>query len=101
MAFVGMLVLIKKRYTPRLRDAWLYGAFVVLACVIGFFINERFGSNCMFLHNAFGLPILDPILKNAYPVYVLLVVFGQASVMFFVNFGLYTLIKNIKESKNR
>ena len=91
MAFTGLLILWKKQYVPRAKDGILYAAFVLLACVIGFFINEWVHSNCMFLHYAFKLPILDDLLEFSHPLYILVVVLAQAAGMFWANFGLYRL----------
>ncbi len=91
MAFVGLLVLTKKFYVPRAKDAILYGAFILTACVFGYFINEWVGSNCMFLHDAFKLPLLGDLLIYSHPLYILVVVLAQASGMFWANFGLYKL----------
>ena len=96
MAFTGLLVLKKRLYIPRVKDALLYGAFVLTACVVGYFLNEYWNSNCMFLHNAFNLPILDDLLMYSHGLYMLVVVIVQASLMFWANFGLYKLFTNKK-----
>ena len=93
MAFVGLLILIKRVYVPKARDAIYYGIFVLLACAIGYFINERFGSNCMFLHNAYKLPVLDDLLVFSHPLYMLVVALAQASLMYWFNYGLYILFE--------
>ncbi len=91
MAFTGLLVLIKRLYLPRAKDGGLYGAFVLAACVAGYFINEWLGSNCMFLHDAFKLPIIGDLLVYSHGLYMLVVVIAQASLMFWANFGTYQL----------
>ena len=96
MAFAGLLVLIKGLYAPRAKDAVLYGAFVLAACVVGYFVNEWLNSNCMFLHNAFKLPILDDLLVYSHGLYILVVVVAQASLMFWASFGLYKLFTKRK-----
>lgn len=100
MAFVGILVLWKKQFEPKRIDALSYFIFVLLACVIGYFINEWVHSNCMFLHNAFKLPILDDLLQKSHVAYMVLVTLAQSVGMYWLNFGLYTLIKKSKEKKN-
>lgn len=99
MAFVGILVLWKKQYTPTARDAALYGVFVLTACVIGYFVNEAVHSNCMFLHHAFKLPVLDNLLQASHAAYICVVVLAQAAGMYWMNFGIYTLIHKKKEKK--
>ena len=99
MAFTGLLVLIKGLYAPRAKDAIFYGAFVLLACIVGYFVNEWVGSNCMFLHYAFKLPILDNLLVYSHGLYMLVVVVAQASLMFWANFGMYKFSIKIKGEK--
>lgn len=96
MAFVGLLVLIKKLYAPKAKDAILYGVFILLACVVGYFINEWADSNCMFLHNAFNLPLLGDLLVYSHALYMLVVGVAQASLMFWANFGIYKLFMRKK-----
>ena len=100
MAFVGILVLWKKQFQPKARDALLYFLFVFTACFVGYFINEWANSNCMFLHYAFKLPILDNLLQYSHAAYMFVVVFAQAVGMYWLNFGLYILFKKHKEKKN-
>ena len=99
MAFIGILILWKGLYIPNRKDSILYGIYVFIACLIGYFINELTGSNCMFLHNAFKLPILDDLLVYSHGLYILLVVLAQAVGMFWLNYGIYNLIKKAKGSK--
>ena len=96
MAFVGLLILIKKLYVPRAKDAIPYGVFILLACIVGYFINEWTGSNCMFLHNAFNLPLLGDLLTYSHLLYMLVVGVAQASLMFWANFGIYQLFMRKK-----
>lgn len=100
MAFVGILVLWKKQFVPKAKDATLYFIFVLLACILGYFINEWVGSNCMFLHNAYKLPVLDWLLQYSHISYMLVVVLAQAVGMYWLNFGLYTLFKENKKRIN-
>ena len=99
MAFVGILVLWKKQFTPKARDALLYFVFVFTACVFGYFINEWVHSNCMFLHHAFKLPVLDDLLRYSHAAYMLVVVLAQAVGMYWLNFGVYILFQKRKEKK--
>lgn len=101
MAFVGILVLWKKQFIPKASDALLYGVFVLAACVVGYFINEWVHSNCMFLHDAFKLPVLDDLLQYSHAAYMLVVVLAQAVGIYWVDFGLYTLFKKREEKKKR
>ncbi len=101
MAFVGILVLWKKLFVPKAHDALSYFIFVVMACIMGYFINEWVHSNCMFLHHAFKLPVLDDLLQYSHTLYMLVVVLAQAVGMYWLNFGLYILFKKHKEKKKQ
>ncbi len=101
MAFVGVLILWKKQFVPKARDALLYFIFVLSACIVGYFVNEWVHSNCMFLHHAFKLPVLDDLLQYSHTMYMLVVSFVQAVGMYWLNFGLYILVKKRKEKKKR
>ena len=93
MAFVGILVLWKKQYEPKKKDALIYFIFILIACVIGYFVNEWVHSNCMFLHNAFKLPILDDLLQRSHAAYIVVVVLAQSVVMLWLNYGIFNLVK--------
>lgn len=99
MAFVGILVLWKKQYEPKKKDALFYFIFILIACVIGYFVNEWVHSNCMFLHNAFKLPILDDLLKRSHTAYMVVVVLAQSVVMFWLNYGIFNLVKKNKKKE--
>ena len=101
MAFVGILVLWKGVFVPQRRDSLCYGVFVAAACFVGYFINEWTGSNCMFLHNAFKLPVLDGLLSFSHPLYMTVVCLAQSVLMFWANFGIYTLIRNRTEKRRK
>ena len=94
MAFVGILILWKKQYEPKKQDALNYFIFLFIACVIGYFVNEWVHSNCMFLHHAFKLPVLDDLLEYSHAAYMLVVVLAQSVGMYWLNFGIYKLVKN-------
>ena len=101
MAYAGLLVLTKKTFKPRALDSALYASFVITACIAAFFINERYGSNCMFLHHAFKLPVLDGLLNYSHTLYMLVVSLGQAVVMYWLNYGLYVFFNNKFERKKQ
>lgn len=101
MAFVGVLILWKKQFEPKARDALLYFVFVFAACVVGYFINEWVHSNCMFLHNAFKLPVFDALLQYSHAAYMLVVALAQTVGMYWLNFGLYILIKKQCKGKEK
>ncbi len=91
MCYCGALALWKGLYRPEKRDWLAYFVFIMTACVLGVFCNYKLGSNCMFLRHPFGLPVLQPIMEFSKPLYMAIVAFAQGFIMFWVNFGLFTL----------
>lgn len=92
MCYLGLLVLIKKLYVPKAKHALHYGIFVLSACFAAYFFNEWLGSNCMFLHSAFGLLFLEGILASSHAAYIIIVSLAQGVALYWVSFGIYRLI---------
>ena len=92
MCYLGMLVLMKREYVPKPRHSLHYGIFVLTACFAAYFFNEWLGSNCMFLHSAFGLPFLEWILERSHAAYIIIVSLAQGVALFWFSFGIYSLI---------
>ncbi|MBQ8375135.1 MAG: YwaF family protein [Clostridia bacterium] len=101
MCYTGLLFLLKKRYTPTVKDSIFYTAFILLACIPSYFLNEWLGTNCMFLHYAFKLPVLDQLLAFSHPLYMAVVILAQAVGMYWLNFGLYRLAVCLKNNKEK
>lgn len=91
MLFLGLIVLKRKEYIPCAKDSVKFFIFIVAACIPSVIINERFGTNCMFLGNPFNLPILDGILQYSKVLYIAVAVFGQAVAIYWASLGLYKL----------
>lgn len=104
MFYTGMLFLMKKQYTPTVKDALKYFIFILIACVPSYFLNETLGTNCMFLRDAFKLPILDTILQKSKVLYMIIVIIGQSVVVYWLSYGVYKLViyinKKLKEKNN-
>jgi len=96
MCYCGILVLWKGVYLPKKQDAVGYFCFITVACVLAFILNEWLGTNCMFLRDPFGLPVLQPILAFSKPLYIVLVALAQGVLMFWLNYGIYSLVKRRK-----
>ena len=101
MCYTGILLLWKKAYTPQKRDGLYYFLFVFTACVAAALLNARLGTNCMFLAHPFGLPLLQPLRDFSHGVYMLAAGGGQAVAVFWLDFGVYSLIRKKKEERKR
>ncbi len=89
MFYFGCFALMKKLYSPTAKHALHYFLFILAASIPSVIINERVQTNCMFLNHPFGLPFLTELQQNAKPVYILVVFFAQASLMFWGNYAIY------------
>ena len=100
MCYMGVLVLMKGVYAPRALHGLHYGAFVLAACFAAYFFNEWLGSNCMFLHSAFGLPFLEDILRANHAAYIIIVSLAQGVALYWFSFGIYRLIMRIRSKRH-
>lgn len=100
MCYLGMLVLIKRVYVPKAKHAIHYGVFVLTACFAAYFFNEWLGSNCMFLHSAFGLAFLEGILQHSHAAYIVIVSLAQGVALYWFSFGICRLIMKERREKN-
>ena len=102
MFYSGIMLFVRAGYQPRLSDGIGYFLFISLATVPSLIINERFGANCMFLNDAFGLPFLSAIRESSHLMYMIIVFLAQSVLMFFGNFAFYKLATRLKEKiKNK
>ena len=96
MVYFGLLTIIKNKYIPNPKHFIYYFIFIIVACIPSYFFNEWLGSNCMFLHNAFGLPILNDILKFSHPLYMIVIIIAQTFGIYWISYGFYYLIRRRK-----
>ena len=101
MCYTGLLLLIKGKYTPTLKDGIYYSVFILLACVPSYFLNESLGSNCMFLDNPYALPIIDWLEKQSHLAYMVVVALAQSVGMYALNYGVYRLILRFINPKRK
>ncbi len=92
MCYCSVMMLWKGIYKPVKQDGVWYFIFVAGACILSVPINEAFGTNCMFMRHPYGLPILQPVMDYSQTLYRILAAFGQSVVMFWLNFGIFTLV---------
>lgn len=100
MALTGIFLLVKGIYVPKKEHSIHYFAYIFIACVQAVIFNCYLGTNCMFLADAFGLPLLQGLCETKPTIYMLLACFAQASLLFWGHFGIYKLIIYIKDRKN-
>ena len=96
MFYTGIMLLIKNQYIPNKQDSLRYFIFIVCACIPSLILNKYLGTNCMFLRDAFKLPVLDGILNYSKVIYIAIMVIAQAVLVYWLSYGLYKLILCIK-----
>ena len=93
MFFSGCLVANSKLYTPNIKDSYLYTGFLSVFCIIGVILNHYLNTNMMFLSNPFGLPLLSDLASNYNWLYILVVYLAESVLLYWINYGVYKLIK--------
>lgn len=101
MTYTGILFLWKKYFVPKANDCHKFFVFVAAFCVLAFMINYFFGTNCMFMANAYKLPVLDAILEYNKYLYMLIVVVAQSVAIFWASFGIYKLFDKAKQCRQK
>ncbi len=101
MCYCGILVLWRGLYRPRAVDSAGYFIFIASACLASAVCNRHLGTNCMFLGHPFGLPLLEPLLELSPMLYRCTVTVAQGSLMFWANFGLYSLMAHLSAKRHQ
>lgn len=100
MIYLGCITLMNDRYVPENSHFKYYGAYISVACVISIVLNRFLGTNCMFLDNPFGIPLLTELNVWCAPIYKLLAWFGQAVVLYWFDIGVYRLIHRLQKKSD-
>lgn len=99
MLYSGAIVLIKKFYTPKLKDFAYYIVFFTFFSIIAIIVNYFLGTNMMFMGNPFALPFLNIIFNYSKVLYIILVYLAQGVALYFVGFGIYVVLKYLFEKR--
>lgn len=91
MIYIGVLTLMRGFYRPENDHIKYYFYFVTVATVLAAIINASLGTNCMFLRDPFGLPLLAPLCDRSPLAYMLIAWIGQAYVLFKISIMLFEL----------
>ena len=92
MMYMGALTLMNHRYVPENSHYKYYCSYITVVCLISIVLNRYLGTNCMFLDNPFGMPLLSELNEWCPPIYKLLAWFGQSTVLYWFDIGAYRLI---------
>lgn len=99
MIYIGVVTLMRRKYEPTPHHAKYYFIFISAACVVSIVINKYLGTNCMFMRDPFGMPLLTEIERWCRPAYMLLAWFGQSVVLYWFNYFVYKTLRNRAEKK--
>ena len=96
MIYFGLLILARGFYRPKSEDIKYYFSFVTAAVAVSLPINLIFGTNCMFLSDPFGLPVLTGLAENLPILYIITVWLSQAFILFKLSIFIYNLFRKAK-----
>ncbi len=99
MTYCGILFLVRGYFRPTYKNWLHYFIFISVACVPSVIFNLLLGSNCMFLRDPMNLPIFTSILEASPILWALFAFVGQAVLMFWLNYGLYSLASKLFTKK--
>ena len=100
MIYLGCLTLMNGRYVPENSHFKYYCIYVSVICIISIVLNRYLDTNCMFLDNPFGLPLLTELNEWCAPLYKLLAWFGQAVVLYWFDLGVYRLVSRFAKKSD-
>ena len=92
MLYFGITALMRGFYKPKRSDIGLYFLFITSACFVALILNSTLGTNCMFLSNAFKLPLLTQLNEWFSPLYMIIAWLGQAYVLPILSLLVYNII---------
>lgn len=100
MIYLGILTLLRGVYQPKRYHFKYYFIFVSSAVALAALINTLFGTNCMFLRDPFGLPLLAMIRNRSKVAYAFMAWLGQSCVLFKINILFFEVLTKIKSNIN-
>lgn len=99
MIFISLYVVYNQLIKPSMKDMKGYVLIIIAACVLAYVVNEKLGTNYMFLSKpANNNALLQLALAIAGPLYPVLITLWQAFVSFFMALGFYKLYTKYKKS---
>lgn len=89
MIYFGLIILRRGFFLPRQEDGRLYFWFVTAAVIPSAIINHLFGTNCMFLSDPFGLPLVTELCRDFPTLYAIGAWLMQAFLLFKISLTIY------------
>lgn len=96
MVVIGLTLLFKRMYVPKLKDFKYYFMFMGTFSVIALICNYYSGGNALFFGNDSGIPFLKEVIEKSHLLHVIIVFLGESILLFFIFYAIYSLIMNIR-----
>jgi len=93
MLYIGLLMLVTKYTTIEKRDIIYYSAIIVIISGIAYIVNLKFGSNLMFISQNYPGTYIEIIYNNTGRFFTLFMTIAQATMPFYIVYGIYNLFK--------
>ena len=93
MLYIGLLMLITKYTTIEKRDIIYYSAIIVIISGIAYIVNLKCGSNLMFISQNYPGTYIETIYNNTGKFFTLFMTIAQATMPFYIVYGIYNLFK--------
>ena len=100
MLYIGLLMLITKYTTIEKRDIIYYSAIIVIISGIAYIVNLKFGSNLMFISENYPGTYIETIYNNTGRFFTLFMTLAQATMPFYIVYGIYSLFKTKNKKEN-
>ena len=99
MVYIGMLMLITKYTTIEKMDIIYYSAIIVIISGIAYIVNLKFDSNLMFISQNYPGTYIEIIYNNTGRFFTLFMTIAQATMPFYIVYGIYSLVKSKKKER--
>lgn len=93
MVYIGLLMLITKYTTIEKRDIIYYSAIIVIISGIAYIVNLKCDSNLMFISQNYPGTYIEIIYNNTGKFFTLFMTVAQATIPFYIVYGIYNLFK--------
>ena len=93
MLYIGLLMLISKYTTIEKRDIIYYSAIIVIISGIAYIVNLKCDSNLMFISQNYPGTYIEIIYNNTGRFFTLFMTVAQATIPFYIVYGIYNLFK--------
>lgn len=99
MVYIGLLMLITKYVTIEKKDIKYYAAIILAISAVAYIVNLICDSNLMFISQNYPGTFIEIIYNVTGKIFPIVMVLVQATLPFYVVYGIYSICKNKKQIK--